>query len=142
LLVNDDRRAWGGKQLVGGDGIGGRRQLRRTVTTHVQGGEVTAGWMRGVPGSLVVPSGRKEVAGLTAGGRHRVGLALADRVDVHAVKARRQDAARCRLDRDRREAAGEIELRSRDRLAVGRRQVCGQLLALALRGGGRRTGGR
>ena len=78
------------EQILRGERVGGRHQLRGAVLAHLQRRQVAAGGMAAVAGHLEMRAGGVEVAGRAAGRGDRVGFALADRVDVQAVEARRQ----------------------------------------------------
>ena len=90
LLVNDDRRLGAREQILGGEGVGGRHQLGGAVLAHLQRRQVAAGRMPAVAWHLEMPTGGVEVARLAAGRCDRAGFALAHRVDVQPVEARRE----------------------------------------------------
>ena len=78
------------EQVLGGERVGRRHQHRGAVLADLQRGQVAAGGVAAVAGHLEMRTGGVEVAGRAAGRRDGVGLALADRVDVQTVEARRQ----------------------------------------------------
>ena len=105
---------------------------RGAVLTNLQRRQVTAGGVAAVSCHLEMSTGRVEVARRTAGRRHRIGLALTDRVDVQAVEPRCQLTGRARLDGDGGNSPGEGDLRRGDGGPVRQLQIGGQLLAAAL----------
>src|SRR3954466_5111011 len=56
LLVDDDRRLRAAEQILSRERVGRRHQLRGTVPTHLQRGQVTAGGVHGVAGFLKMPT--------------------------------------------------------------------------------------
>ena len=82
LLVNDDGGLGLARQVLLGKRVSRRHQQSRAVLANLQRRQVTAGGVAAVSGHLQMSTGRIEVAGRAASRRNRVGLALADRVDV------------------------------------------------------------
>src|SRR6202041_776086 len=102
--VDDDRSLLTRQQVVQGEGVRGGHQHPDTVPANLQRGEIPAG-------GLVRVAGRLEVAaGGAAGGSNRIGLALADLVDVHSVEAGCDQPGAGRRDRDGGIAVAEVEL--------------------------------
>src|ERR1700749_4057348 len=132
--MNDDRGLLAAEQIIHGEGVRGGHQRRRTVPAHLKRGEVTTGGLGGRPGHLEVPARGQEIPRGTTGRAHRVGLALADLVNVHPVEARRKHTVGGRLDGHGGIAVVELERRRRDLGAVGRPQVGGDVRG---RSGGR-----
>src|SRR5437588_2888527 len=129
--VNEDRRPLPTEQVVLGERVGGGHQQRRTVLTDLQRGQVTALLAAGIPGRPIMPTGGQEIARCAAARGNRVGLALAHRVDVHAVKSRGELAQPGRLHSDGHKTVVELELGRRHAGAVRRLQMRGQALRRA-----------
>src|SRR5271166_7108699 len=90
--VNHDRGPLAGQQVLLGERVRRRHQQGAAVLTDLQRGQVTAHGLAGVPRSLVMPTGRQEVARRTTVRRNRVGFTFAHRVDVHAMESGGQRA--------------------------------------------------
>src|SRR5690349_20375406 len=97
LLVDEDRGLAAREQIIGGERVGRRHQLRGAVLADLQRGQVATGGVGRVARLLEMRAGREEVTGCAAGRADRVGFALSDGVDVQTVEARRQLTRRGRL---------------------------------------------
>src|SRR3954453_19017248 len=84
--VDHDRGLAARQQLVHGEAVRGGNQHPRTVLTHLQRRQVSAG-VSGGPRRREVSAGGEEVAGRPSGRGDRIGFALAHLVDMHAVEA-------------------------------------------------------
>lgn len=115
-----------GQQLLLGEGTGGGDQHRRSVPAHLQRTEVARVARMVMPPPWEMPTGGKEVTRGAARRRHRIGLALADGVDVQAVGARGEHARSGRLHGDGGETAGELDGRRGDLSAVRAVDLSGQ----------------
>ena len=132
LLVNDDRGLRTAEQILGGERVGRRHQLRGAVRANLQRRQVAACGMSRMAGLLEMRTRGIEVTGRAAGRGDGVGVALADGVDVQTVEAWRQRTRCGRLDRDGGEAASELDVGRGHRGAVGQFQLGGELLAAGL----------
>src|ERR1700743_3115045 len=126
--MDDDRGLLAAEQVLHGEGVGGGHQRAAAVSADLQRGQVTAGRLRRVPGDLEVIAGGQEVAGCAAVGPDRIGLTLADLVDVDAVEPGRELAGAGGGDGDGGIAVAELARRGRDLGAVRRLDVSGDLL--------------
>jgi len=127
------------EQLISGESIGGGHQVSGPVLADLKQGEVAAFGLSGMSGRLIMAAGGQEVAGRAARGGNRVGFTFADLVDVHAVESGGQNAGGNRIHGDGDVAAGEIESRRGDGLAVWRFQLGGQRFATGRRAARRGT---
>src|SRR5258708_7724963 len=132
LLVNDDRSLRTPEQILGGERVGRRHQLRGAVRANLQRRQVAACGMCRMACLLEMRTRGIEVTGRTTGRGDGAGLALANGVDVQSVEARRE-LTRCgRRNRDGGEAARELDVGGGHRGAIGQFQLGGELLAAGL----------